>query len=422
MYRVLFLVVPPLCALGQVRTVTLREAVDLALKQNPDIVLARLEERRTEAAIRIARAPFVPRAGVGSGLAYSSGMPLSVGQSPPSLFLAQAVSTIFDRPLSYRIAAVRESRRTAGFETAARQEEVAYRTADLYITAEAAAKALGAAAGEVNALETALNTVRAQVTEGRELPITARRAELALERARYRARALQTSLIQAENALATVLGLEAVRVAPGERPIPAVPESVEAAVESGVKTNREIRALESRLLAKGYEVRAAKAAWLPRADLIAEYALVSKFNNYDEFYRKFERNNAQVGLAFQFPIWPGTGANAQADQAETEAAQVRVQLRNARRRVEENVRSAYSQMEQAEAAQRLARLDLEVAREQVAVLQAQAEEGRAPVRELEEARAIQIDRSIELLNAAVAAERARLALLREAGTLSAALQ
>ncbi len=422
MNRVLFLLVPPLCALGQVRTVTLHEAVDLALKQNPDVVLARLEEQRAEAAVRIAKSPFIPRAAVGSGLAYSSGMPLSVGENPPSLFLAQAASTIFDRSLSYRAAAARESRRTAGFETAARQEEVVYRAADLYITAEAAARALAGSGGEISALETALNTVRAQVAEGRELPIAARRAELALERARYRARALQTNLVQAENALATVLGLEAVRVAPEERPLPAVPESVDAAVESAVKTNREIRTLESRLLAKGYEVRAAKAARLPRADLIAEYALVSKFNNYDEFYRKFERNNSQVGVALQFPIWPGTGASAQTEQAETEAAQIRVQLRNARRRVEENVRSAYSALEQAEAAQRLARLDLDVTREQVAVLEAQAEEGRAPVREVEQARAIQIDRSIELLNATAAAEKARLAVLREAGTLSSALQ
>src|ERR1700744_308875 len=55
----------------------MRQAVELALKQNPDIVLARLDEQRTREAVRVARDPFTPRVGAGSGLAYSDGFPMA---------------------------------------------------------------------------------------------------------------------------------------------------------------------------------------------------------------------------------------------------------------------------------------------------------------------------------------------------------
>ncbi len=422
MFRAVLLLLCCLCAPAQVRTVTLREAVDLALRQNPDVVLARLEERRVDAAVRIAKSPFIPRVAVGSGLAYTSGMPLGIGQNAPSLFLAEAVSTIFDRTQSYRIAAARENRRTAAFETAVRQEEVAYRAATAYLDAEAAARALDVARGESRALENVLETVRARVAEGRELPIAAKRAELALARASYRIQTLETALAQAESTLALITGLDAVRVVPVERPAPVLPASAQAAVASALENNREIRALESRVLAKGFDVRAARAAWLPRADFVAQYALVSKINNYEEFYKKYVPNNAQVGVAFMFPFWPGPAAGAEAEQAEAEAAQYRVQLRNARRRVEENVRQSYAALEQAEAAQRLARLDLDVAREQVSVVLAQTEEGRASLRDLEEARVAETDKWIAFLDANAALEKARFAVLRSAGTLISALR
>ena len=35
---------------------------------------------------------------------------------------------------------------------------------------------------------------------------------------------------------------------------------------------------------------------LPRADLVSQYGLFARFNNYDEFFRKFQRNNGQIGV------------------------------------------------------------------------------------------------------------------------------
>src|SRR5665647_2328549 len=95
-----------ICA--QERTITLREAVDLALKQNPDIALARLDERKAGQAVRVARDPFVPKIVAGSGLAYSSGIPMSIEGTTPSIVQAQASQSIFNRQQTHLVAQARE--------------------------------------------------------------------------------------------------------------------------------------------------------------------------------------------------------------------------------------------------------------------------------------------------------------------------
>ena len=111
---------------------TLRQAVDRAIQQNPDVTLARLEEENARHAVGVAKDPFSPKVNVGSGLAYSNGFPLSA----PSIVQAHASQFIFNRQQSYMVAQAREQARGAGLDVARRRDEVAYRTATLYLDAE----------------------------------------------------------------------------------------------------------------------------------------------------------------------------------------------------------------------------------------------------------------------------------------------
>jgi hypothetical protein len=67
-------------------------------------------------------------------------------------------------------------------------------------------------------------------------------------------------------------------------------------------------------------------------------------------------------------------------------------------------------------------LDLDVAREQLSILLAQSSEGRATLRQVEEARTVESAKWLALYEAMHAAERARLELLRHTGTLSASIK
>src|SRR5262245_53512854 len=92
---------------AEVHSLTFRQAIAAALRQNPDIALARLDEEKARQAVRVARDPFIPRVVVGSGLAYSNGFPMSIEGSAPSVFQAQASQYIFNRPQSITIAQTR---------------------------------------------------------------------------------------------------------------------------------------------------------------------------------------------------------------------------------------------------------------------------------------------------------------------------
>jgi len=406
-------------------TITLRQAVEMALEQNPDVVLARLEERKAEQDVQIARSPFIPTLAVGSGLAWSSGFPMSIEGATPSVLQARAIADVYNRPQSYRVAAARENRRSVTLDAQAKQEQIALRTVELYLEAERAARLLEAARRQVDSLAKVAEIIEWRVREGREAPIEAKRAALNLARARHRVVALENASRNAEEALRLVLGLEPgerIQLAPGERDLPTLPRTAEAAVEQALAHSRELRALEARLLAKGLEVRAERAARLPRLELVAQYGLLARFNNYEEFFRKFQRHNGQLGVSFQIPLFARPVIEARAGKAEAEAAQLRVRMRALREEIAAEARRLHQAAREAEAAGEVARLDLEVAREQVSVVLAQMEEGRAGLRQLEEARFQENEKWMAFYEARYALELARLSLAARTGTLLAVLR
>ncbi len=410
---------------AEVRTLSLREAVERALKESPDVVLSRLEADRAAHAARLAHSVFVPRLVVGSGLAYSSGLPMSIEGSTPSIFQAQATGSVFNRAQSLHVAAARESRRGAEIDASAKEDEIVYRTAEMFLEAENAARIADASRQEADALARVVDTVRARAAEGRELPIEVKKAELSLARARYRAQVLESNAAADRISLATLLAFEPgdeVRPAPGERTAPAVPESADATAAAALASSKEIRSLQSKLLARQLDVRSQQAERLPRMDLVAQYALLAKFNNYQKYFNSFQRNNGQLGVSFQIPLFSGPAVSAAVAQAGTEAAEVRIQLRTAQSRIAGDARKAYQDMQQAETGKEVAKLDLDVARDQVSVLLAQMGEGRASLRQVDDARAAETEKWIAFYDAAATAEKARWAVLRQTGDLIAALR
>src|SRR5205807_7713020 len=101
------------CLRAEDRPMTLRQAVTLAVQQNPDIALARLDEEIARNAVRIAKDPFMPRVTAGSGLAYSSGFPMSIEGSAPSIVQARASQFPFNRQQRCTIAQANEDARAA---------------------------------------------------------------------------------------------------------------------------------------------------------------------------------------------------------------------------------------------------------------------------------------------------------------------
>jgi outer membrane protein TolC len=412
-------------AFGEVRTLTLREAIDLATRQNPEVVMARLDEQKAQESVRIAGEPFSPRVVVGSGLARTIGFPMSVDGSAPSVFQARVIQSLYNKPRSYEVAAARENARATTIDTAARREDVAHRTALLYLDAHRAARGAESARQLIATSEKLASTMEARVTEGRELPIENRRAALRVAQGRQRLAEFESAQEQAESALAVVLGFgpeDRVRTTTDEATPPELPADEAATIETALANNKDVQKIESAMQARGLEARAARAEWIPQMDLVAQYGLFAKFNNYEQYFQRFSRNNAQLGASIAFPIFPGKGSKARATQADLEVTRLRVQANALRDQITLNARKAWSDVRRAESARELARLDLEFTREQLSVTLAQSEEGRASFRQVEEMRAAETEKWLAYYDAVHALERARIDLVRVTGTILAAVR
>jgi outer membrane protein len=409
---------------AEVHTLTLKQAIQVALEQSPDILLARLDRGKARDQVSIARDPFIPKVFAGSGAAWTSGFPSSIDGNAPSILQAKTVMSIFDRSQSYLVAQANEAARGAEVDIGTRQDEVAYRVASLYLDAEQAARSLAALERQLGNLARVKELTEVRVTEGRELPIESKKANLAVLRARLRAEGLSADLLSAETSLALALGYgpdDRVHAAAEERSPLEAPASEEASIEKALEESHEVRRLESNLQAKTLEVKSYRAKRLPKIDLVAQYSLLAKYNHFQDYFQKFSRNNIELGASFEIPVLTGKTATAYASQSEADAAKLRVEVSRSRGRIKADLRRAYQEIRRADSAREVARADLDLAREQLSLDLAQYDEGRVPQAKVESSRATESEKWLAYYDAQHAAETARLNVLRQTGTLIAAI-
>ncbi len=412
-------------ALAEVRTLTLREALEIALKQNPDVILARLDQRRARAQVTIEKDPFFPKLFAGSGAAYTNGFPMSIDGNAPAVIQAKAPMDIFNRPQSYRVAAASENARGSEFDLGLKQDEAAYRVASLFFDADQASRSLDAVQRQLESLMRVRDLTAVRVNEGRALPIESSQANLKALQAQQRQATLSDAIADAETSLAQVLGFD-----PGDRVHPATEErrvtdqldSEENAIQQALESSREIRKLESNLQAKNLEIKSYQAERLPKADLVAQYSLLSRYNNYDKFFPRFQRNNFELGVAFTIPVFVGRTGRASISQAEVDIEKIRTEINRTRSRITADLQHAYREVRRAETTQKLARADLDLAREQLSLDLSRYDEGQVTMAQVEASRATEQEKWIAYYDAQHALEVARLTVLRQSGTLVAALR
>jgi len=406
-------------------TLTLKETVARALQESPDIALARIDEQKAAMNVRVVKDPFSPKVGMGSGIAYTNGYPLSIDGSGPSIIQARATQYVYNKPQSYLVAQARENARGAIFATGSKSDEVAFRVVSLYLDADRARRLSDSASREVEELIKIGRSVAARVDEGRELPIENRRSTVNILKSKQRLAALNDDQDLAERQLAVALGRapdDRVRTSDADRPVPVTPNTEAAALEAALASNKDLKRLESAMLAKGLEAKSNHAARLPRVDLVAQYGLFSTYNHYDEYFRKFQRNNGEIGVSFQLPVLPGPGVKVQAALAEGDAAHLRIEKNQLQSRIALDIHRAYQDVEKAQAARELAQAELQLARDQLSIVLAQAGEGRVAMRQVEEARFGEEEKWIAFFDADAGVERARFNVLRQTGEIIAALR
>jgi outer membrane protein TolC len=158
-------------------------------------------------------------------------------------------------------------------------------------------------------------------------------------------------------------------------------------------------------------------------ELVSIYSVLAKYNfkNYANFIQNFRYNNLNAGVNINVPIFSSkTRASIALAQANLDAS--KINLSNTRTQVSAEVRQRSRKVRQTEAAKEVARLELQLAQQNVAVLQSQFGEGKANLRDMERARLDENEKWMAYLDANFRRQQAQLELLKTAGQVDTVLQ
>ena len=165
-----------MAARAETHTLTLKQAVDRAAAQNPEVVMARMDELKADQAIRIAKDPFSTHIGAAADWLTATAIRSALKARRRQFFRRRRAEYLFNRPQIWTVAQSKENAKGAGMAVELKRDDIAYRVATMYVDVERAFKLEDALQKQVESLDKVLQTVDARVQLGRELPMAKQEA------------------------------------------------------------------------------------------------------------------------------------------------------------------------------------------------------------------------------------------------------
>ncbi|NDQ57611.1 MAG: TolC family protein [Acidipila sp.] len=409
---------------------TLKSAVSQALQSSREVALARLQASVAEKSAGITRARFMPNLYTGSGIAYSNGFPQTPGGAAPSLFNLSYIQTVFNPPLRGELRAAQTRTDIQRLEADRVRDNVIVSTASTYFELANVRHALALLRKERSSATRIMDLTRDRVVAGLELPIELTRSELSAARVEQQNLRFEGREDVLEAQLRDLCGLAPDRrVILADQPemLPALPAAGQAdqplpeLVSLGIASSIELKQAQLEYQARQQHLHGERGGYWPTVDVVGEYSLLSKINNYDKFFKRFQRNNLNLGLQITVPIY-SANTRAAVDFARANLSAAELQVRSRRTQVENDVRREARYTRELESGREVARLELKLAQEDLRVLQARFDEGRAGLRDMEKLRLEETTRWLAYIDADFEYQKARLELLRQTGQLASILQ
>ena len=375
----------------ETRSISLREAIQLAKQQNPELRLARLQVEKSASDLGLVRSERATQVHAGSGLGATYGIPQSIQGAAPSVAQITLRQPLVDLRRSRRAEVAEEDLESGRHDASVAREKAVYRVASLYLDFEFASREIERLRGESNGFARIEELTAARVEEGLEIPLARTRARLDKARAEARLAAAVERAALLEEELRDELGLgEDARLEPSATDVEGdlgVPDLSDPSVVRA--DHPELVGIEARVRAAELRVRQARSSRYPTLDLIGQYAMLARFNNYDDYFRRFERHNWQAGVALRVPIFTGRGVAERVARARIEERELELRRNAKHAELRMEGRRAAIGVREAERGSELAKHELEYARESLDVLMAQFDEGRVGLDEVERARVVE---------------------------------
>jgi len=397
---------------------TLKRAIQMALQNSKEIQVAKIQASVADRAAKITKAQFMPNLYAGSGAGYTYGIPETPGGRAPSIFNVSYTEQVLNEPLRGQAKETQEQSKAQKIVLEDAKNSVITRTAMAYLELGKVRHSLELLRKEQESAEKILQVTQERQGEGYELPVEVTKAQLTKAQVVQRILQLEGREDELEVFLRSQLGLpetQSMEVTPEELPGEAE-QAGDNLVAMAITRNAGLQLAESDLRAKEFRLKGEKRGYWPTLELVSVYSVLAKFNNYTQFFTTFQRNNFNAGIDVHMPIFSAQ-TKAAVGMAEINLEAARVNLTNKKAELTADVRQKTRQVREREAAKEVARLELQLAQQNVAVEQAQFAEGKLNLREVEKARLEENEKWMAYLDANFQKQQAQLELLKTAGQL-----
>ncbi len=396
----------------------LERAIRLALSHSTTSAIASSDIQRAVANYRELRNNYIPQLVVGSGLGYSYGFPLSIEGSAPSLVTVVAQSSVFNPAQHQFLGAAKAEIHASEFQDKDQRNAVIQDVAVSYEELakwEARLARLAQDEGQAQQMEQA---VADRVKEGVDSNTDLNKAKLVSARVRLHRTEAKGSADVLRLHLADLTGLpvSSIELDPASVPAMLPLQADEDPSEKAVAASPVIKVAQQHALAEAMRATAEHRASLPSLDFSAQYARLSTFNNYNQYYKVFQPDNATIGVAIRLPLF-NASQRARAQGADFEAIKAKKQVEATRNQVSEEALKLQRTAEQLEATRDVARLEYELAQSGLEAAQTRVDAKTGTLHDLADARVQASERYLLYQDADFEYQRVRLNLLRATGDL-----
>ncbi len=413
--------------------VPLKRVVELALSHATGGAIAAAEEQRAAAAYRDLRNSYIPQLMTGAGLGFSYGFPLGLEGSAPSLFNINAQSAVLNPSLREFVKAARVDSQVASLNSKDQRNHIIQDAAQSYAELakwEQRLTRLQDTEAEANKMQAA---VAERVREGIDSELDETKAHLSTARVHLRIAEAQGAADVLREHLSKLTGLPAASIQTEPDSIPAAPSVPEESTQTTTDSSPSVQAALEHARAQYLRAKGEHRALWPSLDFAAQYALLSKFNNFQNYYipshpcvtplgeflcvsNSFQQNNATVGVSIRFPLF-NASQRSRAQAADADALKATKQAEAAKDRLSEESLRLQRSVRQLQAAHDVAQLEYEIADKNIAAVQTRMDQGTANLHDLDDARTQLSERFIALQDVTFELQRAQLGLMRSTGEL-----
>jgi outer membrane protein TolC len=406
--------------------VTLRHAVELALKHATGISISATDEQHASATYHELRNSYIPQVTAGAGLGWSDGFPLSLEGAAPSLFNISAQSALINPALRDFIHAAQSEVAVTALRTKDQRQQIIQDTVLSYAELAKWQQRLTRLHDAVAVSEQTAKAVAQRVKEGIDSEMDGSKARLSVARLRLRlAEAAGAADVLREH-LSKLTGLPVAtfEIDPNSQPaLPAISpdaSSEQATVSKATSENPNVEAAMEHARAQYLRLKGERKSLWPSVDFAGQYANLATYNGYQKYYQpnSFQPNNVTIGVAIHFPFF-NFAQHARIDEASAEALKAKTQAEAARNQVSEETLRLQRSITQMQAAHDVAELEYDIAQKNIEAVQTRMQSATANLHDLDNAQAQSSERFIALQDVTFELERSQIALMRATGDIEA---